>query len=265
MEEISQVSMIDKEEDKNIKLGPWNQVIRKPRAKNQGGKSNNMGKEKYAPIHSPTGKVGNDINPPNGLKFGGPGKTQYDKGCRYLVLDPKPLNQKAQDPKAKKRVNFDFNSGPPYVHRVKNPLGGKNPQSGNKGNVSKGKGVQTVKKKNSVKESTPIKATAERNAGKATNQKPDFDMHQFRILMRQQNDVFKSSFSWKNPLDEAEVAMDEETLAFVENQRMMKIGNGASPSNSSKECEMELESHGKVGSQQDIKETESHPSEEISQ
>lgn len=63
-----------------------------------------------------------------------------EPGSRFAVLDQNRPRQHPQEPFLNKGGGFAFNSGPPKSgHRVRNPLGGKNPQSANKNKDSKGK------------------------------------------------------------------------------------------------------------------------------
>lgn len=62
---------------------------------------------------------------------------------------------------------------------------------------------------------------------KVASSKKKIEVHieHIRILQRQQNDTLNAVLNWKNPLDEAVVEVDEETLAFVEKQRGLKQEN----------------------------------------
>lgn len=258
-----------KEKDQDLKLGLWNYVQRKSRAKNQGGKSSHMGREKTKDIQNLEKKVVIEAFDSRGpkKKLNETTARSYSKpGPKVNVLDPTPKSQKAQDSEVEKGTEFAFKGGPPShptAQHVRNPFAGKSPQSGNKGKDMKGKATSVIKKKYSPIENQPDSATPK--LGKNAEKKPVFDMENFRILQRQHKDSFKSSFCWKNPLDEAAVAVDEETLAFAEKQRNSNSDSRASSSRDGKEGEMELDSQVKAVMLQGTKETASHLSEEMSQ
>lgn len=73
------------------------------------------------------------------------------------------------------------------------------------------------------KVNTPKKEAGPSAVGPKKSNSYDIDFENFKkIIQRQQSDTLSAYFNWMNPLKEAAVEPNEETLAFLERQRVIK-------------------------------------------